>query len=492
MSRILFMLLAVLVPLQGFAKDEFDTFELNILFVNGTKSTSNSDLERNVIVPWVQEAEQQYSVKPSLKLTYSIERQTMAGGQDLSDLHFDGPDAYGKFMDDHFDNYARTETDGHLTILVGDKLCWKDLLGKEKCWGGYSGFPHDVNPFGRKKGVWLSEKNDKYDLTHELGHVFSLKHTFEPYIGLNKQCNKDFANKNVFNPQLGHCNSCNGKIAPRVDDSGETYYVCEGGVSNIMDYCESLVPNATGGFTVTGTETLNVCQQERAANQRRQYMTSDGKVNYVELAGLRGEGACKTDADCHQNEYCTAGIVDLERNVCKEKKTLGSSCTNKRQCASDRCNLAQCASPDECQSDADCVAGNYCGDPVAGRRTCKAKLGEGALCTKAEQCQAGRCKTGFCSAAASASMGQACRFDDECREGTCNAPVGGATKGTCVCNSDSECGSGKWCDQGLDLKVNACRTKLNKGEKCGKAGSVGNDHKCKSGECSGFPKYECT
>jgi hypothetical protein len=39
--------------------------------------------------------------------------------------------------------------------------------------------------------------------------------------------------------------------------------------------------------------------------------------------------------------------------------------------------------------------------------------------------------------------------------------------------------------------VNACRPKLDKGEKCGKFGSVGNDHKCKSGECSGAPKYEC-
>jgi hypothetical protein len=43
----------------------------------------------------------------------------------------------------------------------------------------------------------------------------------------------------------------------------------------------------------------------------------------------------------------------------------------------------------------------------------------------------------------------------------------------------------------MDFKLNACRDKLNKGDKCGKTGSVGNDHKCKSGECSGFPKYEC-
>jgi hypothetical protein len=86
-------------------------------------------------------------------------------------------------------------------------------------------------------------------------------------------------------------------------------------------------------------------------------------------------------------------------------------------------------------------------------------------------------------------MGGTCYNDDACKVGKCSA-VDGA-KGTCVCNDDRECGTGKWCDVGLDTKVNACRAKLAKGAKCGTAVSAGNDHKCSSGECSGFPKYEC-
>jgi len=63
----------------------------------------------------------------------------------------------------------------------------------------------------------------------------------------------------------------------------------------------------------------------------------------------------------------------------------------------------------------------------------------------------------------------------------------------CVCRRDSDCASGtEYCDAGLDTKLNRCRAKLANGAKCGKAGSVGNDHKCLSGKCSGFPKYECT
>ena len=486
MKTILTLLLVFFAPLPVLAKDEFKTFDLQLLFVNGTKNISNSDLEQDRIISWVEEAQRQYSVDPKLKISYTIERKTKAAGRDLSDLHFDGRTEYNKFMDEHFDNYARTETEGHLTILVGDRLCWKNLSGKEQCWGGYANFPHDVNPFDRKKGIWLKSSADKYTLTHELGHFFSLKHTFEPYVGFNLPCNKDFANKNIFNPELGHCNSCKGKIVPNGDS-----FVCQDGVANVMDYCSSVVADGAGNYTVAGSETLNVCQQERAANQRSQYLTKDGKVDYIALAGLRGEGACESDAECKDDEFCTAGVLDLTRNVCKAKKALGSTCTNKRQCASDRCNLGFCAEADQCQSDPECGAGNYCGDPVSGQRKCKAKLADGALCTKSEQCQAGRCKTGFCSAAASASMGQSCRFDDECREGACNAPIGGVTKGTCVCNSDSDCGTGKWCDEGIDLTVNACRAKLNKGAKCGTAGSLGNDHKCKSGECSGFPKYEC-
>jgi hypothetical protein len=214
-------------------------------------------------------------------------------------------------------------------------------------------------------------------------------------------------------------------------------------------------------------------------------------VNYVQLAGLRGEGACSDDTECRDGEFCTAGVLDLTRNVCKEKKSVGSTCTDKRQCASDRCSFGRCATADECQADKDCPSGNYCGDPITGQRTCKPRLADGALCTKAEQCRAGRCKAGFCSAAASVAMGGTCRFEDECRVGKCNAPIDAATQGICVCKSDADCGAGLYCNGGIDLKTNRCEAKLDKGDKCGAVASVGNDHKCKSGSCSGFPKYVC-
>src|SRR6185369_7843218 len=90
------------------------TFELEVQFVNGTKAQNNATLERDKIIPWVQKAEQQYVQKPSLKIHYTITNQRKAAGRDLSTLHFDGMSDFGKFMDENFDNVARTQTEGHL------------------------------------------------------------------------------------------------------------------------------------------------------------------------------------------------------------------------------------------------------------------------------------------------------------------------------------------------------------------------------------------
>jgi hypothetical protein len=78
-------------------------------------------------------------------------------------------------------------------------------------------------------------------------------------------------------------------------------------------------------------------------------------------------------------------------------------------------------------------------------------------------------------------MGGLCYVDDACQEGKCSSVDG--TKGTCVCKNDSDCGPGRWCDGGVDLKKNACHDKLKSGEVCGIG--VGHDHRCKSGKCAG-------
>lgn len=146
---------------------------------------------------------------------------------------------------------------------------------------------------------------------------------------------------------------------------------------------------------------------------------------------------CNADNDCGNGEYCSAG-VDLKKNQCMPKKSDNDTC--------------------------DIAGGDH-------------------------QCKSGYCKLSRCYTPNSVPPGETCYLNEACKEGKCSSIDG--TKGTCVCQSDADCGSGKYCDAGFDVKINACRSKLNKGEKCGSLGTFGNDHKCKSGECSGAPKYVC-
>ena len=150
----------------------------------------------------------------------------------------------------------------------------------------------------------------------------------------------------------------------------------------------------------------------------RVFTLKDGD-NYV--AG--GLPTCRKDTECPDGYYCNAGL-DLATNRCMPLKADNEAC--------------------------DLVGGGH-------------------------QCKSGFCKFARCYTPDSVAMGGVCHNDDACSEGKCSA-VDGA-RGNCVCKTDADCGSGKWCDAGLDTKVNACREKLGKGEKCGGAGSVGNDHK---------------
>jgi murein DD-endopeptidase MepM/ murein hydrolase activator NlpD len=245
----------------------------------------------------------------------------------------------------------------------------------------------------------------------------------------------------------------------------------------------------------------------------------DGE-NYI--AG--GSPKCRKDTECPAGNYCNAG-VDLSANRCMPLKADNAACDisgGSHQCKSGHCQFGRCYTPHSvafgdtcyvndacakgkcsdvqgtkgrcvCERDGDCGDGTYC-DAGAdlNLNSCKALKADNESCDLlggGHQCKSGFCKLSRCYTPRSVAMGGACYNDDACKEGKCSA-VDGA-RGSCVCKTDGDCGSGKYCDAGLDAKVNACRSKLPKGAKCGTAGSVGNDHKCSSGECSGFPKYEC-
>ncbi len=79
-------------------------------------------------------------------------------------------------------------------------------------------------------------------------------------------------------------------------------------------------------------------------------------------------------------------------------------------------------------------------------------------------------------------MGGTCYVDAACAKGKCSSVDG--TRGSCVCDADGDCGSGSWCDRGVDTTKNSCKAKFAKGEVCGTVGDVGAGHRCTSGTCT--------
>lgn len=211
---------------------------------------------------------------------------------------------------------------------------------------------------------------------------------------------------------------------------------------------------------------------------------------------------CGSDADCPPAEYCTTGIPGLNTKSCEAKKTHGALCTDKRQCQTGRCSWGFCADPDECQQGSDCAQGQYCGDPISGKRTCKALKAKGQPCTDKVQCSSGRCSLGFCADADSCSNNSECPSGQYCGDPIANnrscKPLKGhgqtcTDKGQCQsnrcswglcadedeCRSNSDCNSDQYCGDPIGGKA-SCKALLGDGKACTKG------EQCRSKRCSFF------
>lgn len=113
-----------------------------------------------------------------------------------------------------------------------------------------------------------------------------------------------------------------------------------------------------------------------------------------ERAPRESDDICKSDADCKGSQYCGDPIAG--KRTCKALKAHGQGCTKASQCATNRCAWGFCADADECRSNSDCKSGEYCGDPIAGKAKCKDLLSKGQACTKGAQCKSGKCSLFRC------------------------------------------------------------------------------------------------
>ena len=136
MSKILLFRLVMALLLCGAepalaAKEDHGEWHLNVRFVNGSNAVSETAIASRV-ADWVAKAEQIYLRRPRLEIDYEVVRQTSKAGQDLASMVFDSQGAYASFMDQNFDNVAVTRTEGHLVVLITDRLCIGSYKGGAK------------------------------------------------------------------------------------------------------------------------------------------------------------------------------------------------------------------------------------------------------------------------------------------------------------------------------------------------------------------------
>jgi microsomal dipeptidase-like Zn-dependent dipeptidase len=168
-----------------------------------------------------------------------------------------------------------------------------------------------------------------------------------------------------------------------------------------------------------------------------------------------------------------------------DTKVLGQGCRFDAECISDQCTSALCATFDGrcvCNDDADCGTANYCADgvPGPGDNDCMAKKVNWDSCSRDGQCQSGACggcanTVGWCYAPRSKAYGQACKSDRECTTDRCSADCYANPTGTCLCQSDSQCGTSQYCGWGLNS--GKCQNKKSRGAVCSA------DRECLSNNC---------
>jgi len=168
-----------------------------------------------------------------------------------------------------------------------------------------------------------------------------------------------------------------------------------------------------------------------------------------------------------------------------DSKVLGQGCRFDGECISDQCTSVLCATFDGrcvCNDDGDCGSTNYCADgaPGPGDNSCTPKKADWDSCSRDGQCRSGSCggcadTVGWCFTPRSKAYGQACKSDRECTTDRCGADCYVNPTGTCLCQSDSHCGTSQYCGWGLNS--GRCQNKKGRGAACSA------DRECLSNNC---------
>ena len=162
-----------------------------------------------------------------------------------------------------------------------------------------------------------------------------------------------------------------------------------------------------------------------------------------------GAGQLRQSAEAYirmwERAYTTTAQETAPPATAPGSVALQGACTRDDQCESGRCSsIAGARGTCVCNEDEDCDGGfcdmgvdtkvNACVALKADNEACPAFNGD-------RTCRSSHCGSGRCFTPGAVAAGGTCYVDAACATGGCSSPVGG-TRGTCVCRSDGDCGSG--------------------------------------------------
>lgn len=176
------LLLIVFLPATSLAQS-LASYKLNLLFIfienQPVKSEYNHWIESRVEV-----VEKMFSTDRPFEIYYKF--QTETGSQNLV---FRTNRGFHKYMDKEYDAVTISGEFWYPVVVVNDLYFKRERKHSE----GKAYLPQKR---GRRHGLMLTYQSDASTLAHELGHIFGLKHPWQPYV-TGKKCNREFRRKNI-------------------------------------------------------------------------------------------------------------------------------------------------------------------------------------------------------------------------------------------------------------------------------------------------------
>ncbi|NNC99831.1 MAG: M23 family metallopeptidase [Gammaproteobacteria bacterium] len=222
-------------------------------------------------------------------------------------------------------------------------------------------------------------------------------------------------------------------------------------------------------------------------------------------AGPSGPAArgCSDDADCGEGNYCNKRLGE-NRCLVEGSFSLGEACYKNRECSTGKCQGRGDNRMCVCNVDSNCEDGEYC-NKRAGQNRClvNASIPLGQSCDTNQQCVTGKCQgsgnnrmcvcntnsdcangqycnkragQNRCLVNASKSLGQSCSTNQECSSGKCQ---GSGNNRMCVCNVNSDCANGQYCNK----RAGQNRCLVDAGKSMGQSCST--NQECSTGKCQG-------